>query len=92
MSDFFVPTMKEIKFSSREEFLKAYNKHRLEDRTRWYGFSGFVEGHFVQIKSHGTWNQILKIDGLQHNTLMDQKVGDWKKELNDAFEYAKNRV
>lgn len=90
MSGFFEPTLVHFKYETIEEFIKAYNKHRLEDKKRWYGYSGIVDGMFVQIKSHGTWNQILRINGIKYNTLMDQKVGAWKKEIAEALEYAKN--
>lgn len=51
----------------------------------WYGGTFTVEGRTVQVKSHGTWNQVLTVDGVRYGGNMDLSVSAWKQEIANAL-------
>jgi len=58
------------------EFCKVVNKGRLTKT--WYTFVGVVEGKQIQLKGHGTWLQIFKVDGVNYGSVHDLSVKAYK--------------
>lgn len=67
-----------------QEFI---NKLRLANKGKWYTWSGVVEGKSVEIKAHGTWLQIFRVNGLNHANCGDRKVGQFKEDLESGISY-----
>ncbi len=65
------------------EFVKILNNIRLQNKGKWYTWTGTVNNKTVQIKGYGTWLQIFKVDGLIVPTCSDISVTDFKKLLSD---------
>ena len=65
------------------DFVKTLNTIRLQNKGKWYNWSGTVNNKTVQIKGYGTWLQIFKVDGLIVPTCSDISVSDFKKLLSD---------
>lgn len=65
------------------DFVKALNTLRLQNKGRWYTWSGTVNNKTVQIKAYATWLQIFKVEGFIVPTCSDISVTDFKKLLSD---------
>jgi hypothetical protein len=72
-------------YASRDDFLADLNRKRLYSSGGWYGFVGTVEGHEIQLKSFGTWNQRYDHDGLMCGGICDLNVSEWKREILEPF-------
>ena len=62
------------------DFVEHINKQRKAGG--WYSFVGVVETCRVQLKGHGTWLQIFRVDGINQPNPMEMKV----KQFLDALE------
>ena len=69
-----------------QDFIKMINEKRKTSKNCWYTFIGDVEGKRVELKSYGLWNQILRVDGLNHGGIYHKKVTDWKTEIEKALQ------
>lgn len=76
---------------NKELFFKEVNRLRLDNKNKWYWFSGTVEGIEIQIKAYNTYLQIFKANGVSFGGLCDLNVGDFKRELARPFTYFSNR-
>lgn len=65
------------------DFVKTLNTLRLQNKGRWYTWSGTVNNKTVQIKAYATWLQIFKVEGLSVPTVSDISVSEYKKLLSD---------
>jgi len=71
-------------YASRDDFLADLNRERLSS-SGWYQFVGTVEGHTVQLKAFGTWNQRYDHDGLMCGGQVGLNVTEWKREILSPF-------
>lgn len=69
---------------SPDLFVKTVNGIRRGSKGTWYQWTGLVDGKSVQLKGHGTWLQVFRIDGVSYGGLHDQKVVDFKRTLLEA--------
>ena len=70
-------------FETVRDFVAHINKIRR--RGGWYGGTFTVAGKDLRIKSYGTWNQILSVDGIHSGGNMDLSVSAWKQEIVDSL-------
>lgn len=72
------------------KFVDYLNDVRKASKDSWVFVNDTVTGlnglHY-EIKFYNTWTQYLRINGITHTTVMGNNVGQWKKELLEAFEY-----
>ena len=69
-----------------KEFIETVNKSRKDSLGNWYTFVGNVNGKRVELKAFGLWNQILRVDGINHGGCMGNKtVKEWKAELESVL-------
>lgn len=70
-----------------KDFIKTINDKRKDSKHSWYTFVGMVEGKRVELKAYGLWNQILRVDGINHGGIEHKKVSDWKTELENSLKH-----
>ena len=68
------------------EFVKTVNTLRLQNKGKWYTWSGTVNNKVVQIKAYATWLQVFKVDGLQCGNCSDRSIKDFKNDLISSVE------
>jgi hypothetical protein len=68
------------------DFVKTLNTLRLQNKGKWYTWSGTVNNKTVQIKAYGTWLQLFFVDGLQCGNCADRIVKEFKNDLTSAVE------
>ena len=68
------------------DFVKTLNTLRLQNKGKWYMWTGTVNNKTVQIKAYGTWLQLFFVDGLQCGNCADRSVKDFKNDLTSAVE------
>lgn len=84
---YFQPTMEEQEWKSFEEFVTAFNKHRLAKPNCWIGYVGNVCSRRVKVKNFDTWLQILDIDGIRCGQSCETKtIKEWKAVLTKALQ------
>lgn len=75
-----------LDFNDTPTFITALNKARLANKQQWITYVGTVAGRKVAIKTYDTGHlQILRVDGIDHGSYYDQKVGDWKRVITEAI-------
>ena len=67
-----------------QEFIKTVNALRLDNKGRWYQWSGKVNNYDVSLKGYGTWVQRLKVDDTIHSGNMEVSVKEFKEFLNSC--------
>ena len=67
------------------ELTKKINQLRLNNKNKWYYYTGIFEGKTIELKAFGTWLQIYKIDGVNHSGLMDISIKEFKNTLETPF-------
>ena len=68
------------------DFVKTLNTLRLQNKDKWYTWSGTVNNKTVQIKAYGTWLQLFFVGGLQCGNCADRIVKEFKNDLTSAVE------
>ena len=68
------------------DFVKSLNTLRLQNKGKWYTWSGTVNNKTVQIKGYATWLQLFFVDGLQCGNCADRTVKEFKNDLTSAVE------
>lgn len=71
-----------------EQFIKTINDTRLANKNQWYFWKGQVNGKDCELKGFNTSLQILRINGLNHPTICDISVKEFKNTLEEAANYA----
>lgn len=73
---------------THQEYIKYVNDMRKATPDKWqFVVAEDVEGKRVEHKFYGTHSQVLRINGLQHNTCYNLNVGQWKQEILTALNY-----
>ena len=68
-----------------DEFIKAVNKCRLENKNKWFGLICIVDGAIVRIKNYGTYLQIFTVNDVRQATPMEMKPTHWKEFIKQAI-------
>jgi hypothetical protein len=61
-----------------ESLMDAINRHRLRAGKAWWTVSGPFYGHHLEIKAHGSWAQIFRVDGIDHSFGHTDTVRAWR--------------
>ena len=74
----------------KETLIKLINKHRLNNKNRWYQCNVSCNGYNYKIKGYNTWVQlcyVYKNNKLLYNTAlpMDVSAKDFKEFLNNTI-------
>jgi hypothetical protein len=74
----------------KETIIKLINKHRLENKNKWYQISMYLNGLNYEIKCFETWIQICyvyKNNKLLYNAAspMDLSIKQFKQHLNKVL-------
>lgn len=73
-------------FQTTDEFIKALNIARLENKQKWIVYVGAVAGKLVSIKTFDTgYLQILRVNGIEYGGAMDMTVTGWKMAIVKAI-------
>lgn len=74
----------------KQTLIKLINKHRLDNKNKWYQCSIFLNGYNYEIKAYNTWVQLCYV--YENNKLiynnsspMDANVKEFKEWLNKAL-------
>jgi hypothetical protein len=67
------------------DFIREVRAMRREDKNAWHYLVRVVEGKQVKMKWHGTWNQVLEVDGVRYGGCMGLNVGGWLTEIHKAI-------
>lgn len=67
-----------------ETFVQTVNKIRLQNKDKWYVFTGTVNGKSVQVKGYKTWLEVLNVDGIRYWSRIDATVTEFKSTLERA--------
>lgn len=72
---------------STEDFIKHINKIRLENKNKWYFYTGTVNNKQIQLKAYETWIQILRINGVNFSSCMDMSVKQFKDYILNSLNH-----
>jgi hypothetical protein len=73
---------------TNQEYIKYVNDMRKAEPNKWqFVVAEDVQGKRIEHKFYGTLNQVLRVDGIQHNTLYELNIGQWKQEILTALNY-----
>ncbi len=67
------------------DFVNQFNKFRLANKNKWIVYFGFFNGQDVRIKAFGTWNQLIKVNGINHGGTHGHNVKAWRLEITNAL-------
>ena len=77
--------MKGIDTMNTMEFIKTVNSVRLQNKDKWYWWTGTVNGKSVELKAYNTWLQIFRIDGVNYSGQMDISVKQLKQYMEKVL-------
>lgn len=66
-------------------FSKLINDTRKENKDKWYGFGGTVNGCRVVVKGFNTWLQLFTVNGLRQPAPMEISVKEFNQILSEPF-------
>lgn len=72
---------------STEEFIKHINKIRLENKNKWYFYTGTVNNKHIQLKAYETWIQVLRINNVNFSSCMDISVKQFKDHISSSLNH-----
>lgn len=74
-----------MNMESIDTFVKYINKIRLDNKNKWYFYTGFFNGLYIEIKGFNTWLQIYRIEGINYPGIMDISVKEFKNTLKKSL-------
>ncbi len=68
-----------------KELTKEINKLRLDNKNKWYYYTGIFEGKTIELKAFDKWLQIYRINGVDYSGYDDGTVKQFKNILETPF-------